>query len=259
VYRKIGNCFTLIELLVVIGIIAILASMLLPALASARESGRRIACLNNIRQLTISTFGFVGDNDQQFMTNNRWADGSWDYQLSAYDGRGELATKAFDLENTSAAIQADMKNGHQIYQCPSSEAVSNVEARPLKSYALNHYQPTALATRPGLVSSKTFPSKATYTGDDSRGMNEVTETSRTLLFLPHTHQNNHVNRDEEAGVSRYVSYVNLTADMIGRRSVHKVGYHNVSFVDGHVAFISRSEILESPSGAATGSLFDATK
>ena len=75
-----GNiAFTLIELLVVVAVIAILAAILLPALSTAKESGRRSKCVGNLRQMYLGLRLYADDNNGDFplMNVGAWGDVNW--------------------------------------------------------------------------------------------------------------------------------------------------------------------------------------
>src|ERR1700709_615967 len=81
--------FTLVELLVDIGIIAVLISILLPALNTAREQARRIQCLSNVRQLTMAWIAYAGENKGRFCSSNTQAafggnTNHWTERISAH-------------------------------------------------------------------------------------------------------------------------------------------------------------------------------
>ena len=138
---KIQTGFTLIELLVVIAIIAILAAILFPVFAQARESARKSSCLSNQKQIGVGFMMYVQDNDERLPCvvdgpGGLNQPGGWVY-YSRFPAN--TTPKSFDV--TKGSLFPYVKNA-QVYICPSDTQ----GAASGDSYAVNSCIFTATPT-----------------------------------------------------------------------------------------------------------------
>lgn len=135
--RNRENGFTLIELLIVIAIIAILAAILFPVFATAREKGRQTACLNNEKQMATAMLMYTQDADETLPQCNLGGGGgiSWDTEIAPYVKMGVQNSAPGSNYNYNAVLG----NSEPWAVCPD-DSLTHMQGSsivsPIRSYAM---------------------------------------------------------------------------------------------------------------------------
>ena len=113
-FRRKSVGFTLIELLVVIAIIGILLGVLLPALGHARATAQQVRCISNLRQVSIATTMYAGDNEDHIWPQFEWL--PLEYQLTGNGAPGGPGTRV-----GRGHLYEYVDNLDEVAECPTNQ------------------------------------------------------------------------------------------------------------------------------------------
>ncbi len=217
--------FTLIELLVVIAIIAILAAILFPVFAQAKEAAKKTQCVSNLKQEGTGLVLYANDNDDNLPSSNWISDtgGVYNWMVSI-----DPYIKA-NYKNGAA----DNRNGTSVWQCPSFKRTSDSLFEKGWSYLYNAHlgEPRASWSYwPYTVTSTTqFESPANLIAVTEGGGNRIfTHGNDTNDYSAYTNLTN----DRGAGDMSTIVRNDSASYGVGR--VRHNGGANYAYLDGHV-------------------------
>lgn len=246
--------FSLVELLIVMSVMAILLSLLQGSLQETMSKARELQCKNQLKSIGSSTFLYLEDYDGQFMTN-RNKEGTWDYLLAAYDGRG---LDAFERDASGELIYEfpEAKELEQMMAindsmlCPEDDAPVAEPYQVRKTYAFSGYKLEGSLKNLGLVPKNTIE---TDWGRESRNIREVLLPAEVLMAAENRHEKNIINRQKSGkeliNVWRLRNAHQLTFGQDPAEIfIHQPFVMNTVFVDGRVGGLFSADALTRTDG-----------